>query len=246
MVARRQWRRGPVSVLALTLLALVYVLFRPAGPPTSPHSRTLNVASRIYVANLPRRQDRRHNMTMLARRLDARFTFVDAIDMRGAGVQNIMNHVKLFRQEHPSNKSFEWPVTGEWIAAVDWTGPLPAGAQVDEAAGLTCNKNDWTLLPVEDVTVGWEWMTTGRVACWETHTRILRDIAGGRGSREWAAGDVAPIRPQDVAIVLEDDVDMEMDVRKRLMGLWPSLPTSWDMVFLGAPVMTWLHSCAFA
>jgi hypothetical protein len=58
------------------------------------------------------------------------------------------------------------------------------------------------------------------VACWETHLRLLRRIAAlpsvpHRG----------PIHPADVAIILEDDIDLEADIRTRLVALWPSLPT---------------------
>jgi GR25 family glycosyltransferase involved in LPS biosynthesis len=240
MSARLEWRRGFLATLALAgVFTLVYVAVRTpeaharvAGLSGAPHAATLDIASGIYVANLPRRADRRRNMTMLAHRLGAQLTFVDAIDMRGPAARNIMNHVRLFRQEHPSNASFAWPTSGEWIEALDWTAALPAGKAVDEGAGLTCSRNDWEQIAPENA--GWEWVHEGRVACWETHVRTLRHIAGGQGSRWWTPGDESPIRPADVAIILEDDVDAEADIRERLAGLWPSLPTSWDMVFFGA------------
>jgi hypothetical protein len=34
-------------------------------------------------------------------------------------------------------------------------------------------------------------------------------------------------------IVLEDDIDMEFDLEKRLRSMWPALPNNWDIVMLG-------------
>lgn len=108
MPVRIDWRRSLLLTLALAnLFALVYVISQPqlkpqarvrvVGPSNPLHTSALDVASSVYVANLPRRMDRHRNMSVLAKRLDAHFTFVGAIDMRSTGVQNIMNHVKLFR-----------------------------------------------------------------------------------------------------------------------------------------------------
>lgn len=36
-----------------------------------------------------------------------------------------------------------------------------------------------------------------------------------------------------VSIILEDDIDMEKDIKPRLAELWEGLPTDWDIVFLG-------------
>ena len=37
----------------------------------------------------------------------------------------------------------------------------------------------------------------------------------------------------DVAIILEDDVDLEWDLERRLRYLWQFLPSDWDQVMLG-------------
>jgi GR25 family glycosyltransferase involved in LPS biosynthesis len=36
-----------------------------------------------------------------------------------------------------------------------------------------------------------------------------------------------------VSLVLEDDIDMEQDIRQRLASVWSALPHTWDIVFLG-------------
>lgn len=65
----------------------------------------------------------------------------------------------------------------------------------------------------------WRVLSRGMVACWIGHLNIIRQI----------------LRLQlEVAVVLEDDVDMEYDISKRLMDMWPALPRGgWDIVMLG-------------
>ncbi|KAF8310853.1 hypothetical protein DL93DRAFT_2047873, partial [Clavulina sp. PMI_390] len=61
-------------------------------------------------------------------------------------------------------------------------------------------------------------LSRGMIACWNSHFRLLRHIATGS---------------DDVAIVLEDDVDIEYNSHAILDGLWDALPVGWDIVFLG-------------
>jgi GR25 family glycosyltransferase involved in LPS biosynthesis len=195
---------------------------------TTEYDRTLSIAAKVFVANLPRRGDRRRNMTTLEHTVGAHFTFVDAVDMRSAAIRNIMNHVRAQR-EGPA-VPFAWPSTRSEVP-LDWTGHLPSGVHVSKNA-LTCNQGDATPIPAESAQ-GWDWLSEGRISCWETHLRIIRQIADMRGSGYWSTGRALPISPADVAIILEDDVDMELNIRERLLGLWPSLPKEWDMIFFG-------------
>lgn len=39
--------------------------------------------------------------------------------------------------------------------------------------------------------------------------------------------------PDEAVVVLEDDIDMEFDLEKRLRGMWPALPKNWDIVMIG-------------
>jgi hypothetical protein len=61
-------------------------------------------------------------------------------------------------------------------------------------------------------------LSRAMIACWNSHFRLLRHIADGS---------------DDIAIVLEDDVDMEYDLPKILNRLSGALPAHWDIVFLG-------------
>lgn len=39
--------------------------------------------------------------------------------------------------------------------------------------------------------------------------------------------------PDEAVVVLEDDIDMEFDLEKRLRGMWSGLPKDWDIVMMG-------------
>ena len=73
------------------------------------------------------------------------------------------------------------------------------------------------------------------VACWYSHLRLIFEAAQRTRNVEIGA------RPWDgkegVAIVFEDDVDVEWDLRERLEKMWVDLPRDWDIVFLG---MNWI------
>ncbi|KAH8992105.1 hypothetical protein EDB92DRAFT_1797781 [Lactarius akahatsu] len=61
-------------------------------------------------------------------------------------------------------------------------------------------------------------LTAAKVACWYSHFQTIRDVANGE---------------HEAVMVLEDDVDMEHDMDKRLQALWGALPRDWDVVYLG-------------
>lgn len=64
----------------------------------------------------------------------------------------------------------------------------------------------------------WRILSRAMIACWYSHLSVLRLVAEEQ---------------HDVAIVLEDDVDMEWDLESRLKGMWGDLPQDWDLVMLG-------------
>lgn len=64
------------------------------------------------------------------------------------------------------------------------------------------------------------------ISCWHSHFEVLRLIADG---------------DDDVALIFEDDVDMEFDLERRLRNLWQFLPQDeWDTVALGESTV-YLH-----
>ena len=61
-------------------------------------------------------------------------------------------------------------------------------------------------------------LTAAKVACWYSHFQTIREIADGN---------------DEAVLVLEDDVDIERDVKGRLPVLFNALPSDWDIVYLG-------------
>jgi GR25 family glycosyltransferase involved in LPS biosynthesis len=86
---------------------------------------------------------------------------------------------------------------------------------------LTLAQNESTIPPYHPSLPPSKLLTRSVVACWYSHLRVMRLAA--RVERE-----------DEVAVVLEDDVDVEWDVRERVGALWGGLPVGgWDVVFLG-------------
>ena len=221
------WR----SRYALTLIS------SPGGSLEQNLLSTLNVASRIYVINLPRNTHRRMDMEQLRFTFGLDFTYVDATEGDGNTTRIIMERVAALRAQESSHETdlpptaFERPqdldalVESEspldnkgsdlWLSGgIDHSDPPPHGP-------LTCAYGDSTLEPYSSQTPPYRLLTQERLACWHSHWRVIRLIADSQ---------------DDVSLVLEDDVDMELDIRQRLLGVWGSLPHTWDIVFLGNTV----------
>ena len=196
---------------------------------------TLNVASRIYVINLPKNTRRRMDMEQLRYAFGLDFTFVNGTGGDEGAVQRIMRHVAAFRALGTSHKTdlslptpFEWPQDVDAIVESEY--PLDEkgsdlwvfdGRNLPDPPShepLICAYNDSTLEPYSLRTPFYRLLTKERLACWYSHWRVIRLIADGQ---------------DDVSLVFEDDVDMELDIRQRLLGVWDSLPRAWDIVFLG-------------
>ncbi|KAI1789156.1 hypothetical protein LXA43DRAFT_1022094 [Ganoderma leucocontextum] len=64
-------------------------------------------------------------------------------------------------------------------------------------------------------------LTPSKLACWYSHISAIARFAGqAHGSR-------------GAALFLEDDIDMERDIRQNVELVWSFLPSGWDIVFLG-------------
>lgn len=196
---------------------------------------TLNVASRIYVVNLPKRTRRRLDMERLRYSLGLDFTYVNGTEADGETVDRIMTHVLAFRalassQEisRPSPPAFGWPQEVDTLVESDsplgmkgsdlWPSSTVDLTEAYAHEPLTCAYDNSTLDVYSPQTPPYRLLTKERLACWHSHWRVIRLIADGQ---------------EDVSLVLEDDVDMELDIRQRLLGLWDFLPAAWDIVFLG-------------
>ncbi len=72
-------------------------------------------------------------------------------------------------------------------------------------------------------------LTPAKFACWYSHLDAIQRVAAYDDS----LADADDSGARGAALILEDDVDMERDVRGRLREVWSVLPDDWDIVFLG-------------
>ena len=166
------------------------------------------------------------------------FTYVNGTEADRDTVERIMRHVTAFRTLEGSygttlsfSTAFEWPQDVDEL--VESESPLDSqgsdlwlsdDTELPNSSShepLTCASDNSTLRPYSSQTPPYRLLTRERLACWHSHWRVIRLIADGQ---------------DDVSLVLEDDVDMELDIRQRLLGVWGSLPSAWDIVFLGSPL----------
>ncbi|QRV90908.1 glycosyltransferase family 25 protein [Ceratobasidium sp. AG-Ba] len=202
-----------------------------------PHSRTLGVAQKIYVIGLARRTDRRAHMDKLMSAMDLEYEYYDALDLHDELVTTILERVRWARAQsrigHEKEVSDPQGLRFAWLPDVGSSAPVPPRAGVDywfvrpgdpqslkalppppspdTRPPLLRTAGEGQLLPNEVI-------TRAQVSCWYSHYEVLLKIARGE---------------DEVAIILEDDVDMEWDLEKRMYQMWPYLPKTWDIVMLG-------------
>ena len=163
----------------------------------------------------------------------------------------------------PGNDTFTWPEgalssrsgrlghTGAdlWsMSSLDAEKPALASSSEDEpyirdlesqpeAFPLTCASRDYASgPPYTPALPPYMILAPSKLACWYSHVQVLRTIA----ERYYHDGDATipaegdRVREREVALILEDDVDVERDLHARMETVWRTLPDEWDMLFLGA------------
>ena len=209
-------------------------------------SKSLGVGDKIYVISLRNRYRRREDMEKLRLSLELHWTYVDALDADSALVSKIINWVQTLRTGPPhildecnttkllpDSIIFTWPGDIETLARSNdrldlWsTGVWPLSTSALNPAPylpVTCATKNYCLTEYSTELKGHLILTRPRAACWHSHLSVIHDIANN-------------VSPHDfkVAVILEDDVDMEINIREQLAYLWPTLPVDWDIVFLGVP-----------
>lgn len=210
-------------------------------------SKSLGVADNIYVISLRDRYRRREDMEKLRLSLDLHWTYVDALDTESPLVSQIMDWVKVLRAGPPhildeanstlavlpDSITFTWPKDIDALARsrdkLDlWSTDIwPSPTSILKPASylpIACATKNYRLTKYTTTLKEHLILTHPRVACWHSHLSVIRDIANNASQNGFG-----------VAIILEDDVDMEQDIQKQLVYLWPTLPAEWDIVFLGTP-----------
>ena len=229
------------SVAAAFLLLLC--LCRPFNFYNS--SKSLGVADKIYVISLRNRYSRREDMEKLRLGLQLQWTYVDALDANSPLVSRIMDWVNALRTGPPhildegnithvplkllpDSIPFSWPGDIEalakskdkldlWSTGV-WPPPITSFFKPTPYPPIACATKNYSLNKYTTTLKEHLILTLPRVACWHSHLSVIHDIVNnGFG----------------VSVILEDDVDMEQDIRKQLAYLWPTLPADWDILFLG-------------
>ncbi|KAJ7173017.1 hypothetical protein C8R43DRAFT_679093 [Mycena crocata] len=196
--------------------------------PEDARQAILPIPSRAYVISLQRRRDRYAEMERLRARLGLQWSYVAAEDSQSSLVGRIMSQVRSKRQEELKMKEyapnttirlpFEWPSPEDGPSPPfgDPNSSFPAAA---DAEPLTCATEDFTLVPYSPRLKEYKILSRSRIACWHSHLSAIQ-----RASAQ---------RPEKASLILEDDVDMEADIKERLVAVWSLLPPDWDVVFLG-------------
>jgi hypothetical protein len=102
-----------------------------------------------------------------------------------------------------------------------FTHPLSDDSEasaVSDPTSLACASGNNVLAAFSPNLPLYSHLTAAKVACWYSHFQTIHEIANGK---------------DDAVLVLEDDVDIERDVKRRLEPLLDTLPSDWDIVYLG-------------
>ena len=226
-------------------------------PDPGEHDKDKNdIFRNIQVISLPRRIDRRISMERLREALFVNWTYVDATDAQNDTILRLMDCIRLRRtqlMDASLPREFAWPkdflkegalYTADILQDIscpspDETSSLHTGNtgvsedatriqdSVPELRPLTCaTHNSSNGLPYDPSLPPHMLLTTAKIACWYSHFRVLEKFA------------YAPLvenneTTSNLALILEDDVNMERDIREQLPRLVQHLPDAWDILFLG-------------
>ncbi|KAG2135090.1 hypothetical protein DEU56DRAFT_807731 [Suillus clintonianus] len=218
----------------------------PESEP-SPSSAQLGIASEVYLISLPWRQDRRRQMEHLRASKEINWTVIDALDPSDIAISHIFDRIVSQRSLQPSKghlndigSVFHWPADINALAASTeylessgsdlWTFSdtrdrkltASSSSSVSPHPNITCATQDHSIPPFKPSLPDWMALTAPKISCWYSHVSAVRQFID-RGNTN----------PEDVAVFLEDDIDMEKDIEIRMHNVWTYLPPGWDMVFLG-------------
>ena len=191
--------------------------------------------------SLPRRTDRRARMEKLRTFLDVEWTYFDALEKTDNLVDNVLHYVKRQRTVD-ANSTFVWPeFLDERAVAALFSGLNASYLTPDtftnsDSDSLLCATDDnivplypnKTSIPFHMI------LSRGMIACWYSHLRVLWHIF--LEVQHIESDDDMWDGKEGVTIVLEDDVDTEADLKRRLEEMWSELPRAWDIVMLGAHI----------
>lgn len=213
-----------------------------------PYFRTLGVASSIYVVSLARRTDRRQKMELIREALGLQWQYEEALDKQNSTVDRILHSVDKLRRDG-AYEQFAWSEdralsSGDFDLNSIFPGHEDSTAYDLDSHPLFCAVKD-NIVPVypkvSEVPLHLS-LSRGMVACWYSHLQVMWRVAQqtshlGLASKAWDG-------KEGVAIVFEDDIDVEWGLKKKLENMWADLPRDWDIVFLGENTLKrFIKSC---
>jgi hypothetical protein len=182
-------------------------------------------------------------METLRAALSLQWTYVDAIDAQHPAIGKILDNVR--EQRSDTSVEFRWPSEIDTLASSsepldidNWMSASTDGtSRVSSISGassqdtsidatptpLVCATQDNSILPYAPTLSQYRILSPEKIACWYSHLAVIRQVAEHKNRDKNGA-----------TIILEDDIDMEWDIRERLGAVWNLLPAQWDIVFLGA------------
>ncbi|KAJ3536590.1 hypothetical protein NM688_g6816 [Phlebia brevispora] len=223
---------------------------------------SLDIFANTYVISLPHRTDRRISMERLRQAISVNWTYVDAVSAENPEIHWLMECIRSMRGDATVSSNltyaeeFAWPpeldadpsaadASFEPTSMTSWCPqsdiPKPQSIPADprnndtkpedfapELRPLTCATRNLTHgPPLVPSLPPYMILTASKVACWNSHLQVLEKFAYGPKDDKDGNG-------HDVALILEDDVDIERDIRGRLRYLRDYLPENqWDILFLG-------------
>ncbi|KAF8174118.1 hypothetical protein K438DRAFT_1849404 [Mycena galopus ATCC 62051] len=210
-------RRSSAVLVGAVIISTIYTL---AGFSFAPVSFTLGSspdrrrAGDSEVLPVPSRTYRPRT------RFGLRWTHIVAEDSQSPLVNVIMSQVRSLRQEALRKVERPLNITPRYrpTAFGETPAPVPVSAS-DFKSPLTCATENFTLSPYSPHLPEYKILSRSRIACRHSHLSAIQR---------------ASTHERDKAVlILEDDVDMEADIKERLSSIWTLLPSDWDIVFLG-------------
>ncbi|KAJ4471559.1 hypothetical protein J3R30DRAFT_1094298 [Lentinula aciculospora] len=236
----------------LSTLSAFYSSSTTYTPPT--HSLDLGFISKTYVISLPHRTDRREDIVRLMDGLRmSNWVYHDGTYANMSIVEDLLRHVQAQRVEedyslhNTIHLPFTWPADIE-VPLYDSTflsnQTSPAGAELwpsqppppDVAlpnTSMVCAEENFRLTKYFNNMPQWRILTPQRVAAFHSHFTAIRRVVDDNARAGIDLSRIEGKRQENIALILEDDVDMEVDIKERMGVLLPMLPYDWDMLFLG-------------
>lgn len=209
----------------------------------------------MSILSLPARVDRRRDMDTLRHLLgipESEWEYTDAVASTDKRVLSVLDWIQYLRStfvnlepSHAPKYQFSWPNEKDINRLVKsdtalelwdtspWISPFRKDPGPNSFSGSN-SKANYPVVPcmIKDFSFPFsarnttipphKILTPARIACWYSHLEAIQRIAN------------SPVQhAEDTTIILEDDVDMESDIKEQLGMLWKNLPRHWDIVFLG-------------